>query len=145
MSRQRPQGMIVFVIWAVIMGGLVAIYGLSYLKEGMDGINSASTDYNPQLVRSWFPYFRYYMLAGLIWILGGLGYWSASYGLLNSEEWGRKIGLYAGGAIIVGWAIIKFVSLSFKNPPPLIGLLVGVSAGYLLTKEIRDYCGSRKG
>jgi hypothetical protein len=143
MQKQRPQGIIIFVIWAVLMGGLVAAYGMSYLKEGMIGINSASTDYNPQLVQSWVPYFRYYMLAGLIWVLGGLGLWGASYGLLNSEEWGRKIGLYAGGAIVFGWAIIKFVSLSFKNPPPFFSLLVGMSALYLLTKEIRDYCGKQ--
>jgi len=140
MQKQRPQGITIFVVWAVIMGGLAAIYGLSYWKEGVDGINSASTDYDPQLIQSWFPYFRYYMLAGAIWALGGLGYWGASFGLLNSKEWGRKMGLYAGGAIILGWAIIEFISLSFKNPPPFISLLVGLPALYLLTKEVRDYC-----
>ena len=140
MQKQRPFGITLFVVWAVIMGALVLFYGFSYFKEGLDGINSASTDIDPPLVRSLFPYFRTYMLAGAIWMLGGLGYLAGSFGIWNAEGWGRKLALYAGGAIVLGWAIIQYVSYSFKNAPPLISLFVGLIALYLLTRDARDYC-----
>jgi hypothetical protein len=140
MHKQRPFGITLFVVWAVIMGGLVLYYGFSYFKEGMDGINSAATDIDPQLIQSWFPYFRAYMWAGAIWMLGGLGYLAGSLGIWNAEGWGRRLALYAGGTIVLGWAIIQWVSASFKNAPPLISLFVGLIAVYLLTTEAREYC-----
>ena len=140
MQDQRPLGITLLIIWAVIMGGFIFFGGLDYWKQGANGINSVSTDPDPQLIQSWSPEYQDQMLVGMLWMLGGLGFWAAAFGLWNSKEWGRKAGLLSGGAIVAGWVIIKIVSLSWGAPPTFISLLVGLPMLYLLTEEVRDYC-----
>ena len=137
---ERPVRITIFIILFALAGVIVGLIGLSYLSEGLAGLNSVHTDPDPALTQTWFPYFRIYMWAGALYAFGGLGYLVSAFLLWNFDEQGRKIGLYAGGAIVLAWGCIQYVSLSFKNPPPLSSLLAGLLALYLLTKEVRQYC-----
>jgi hypothetical protein len=137
---QRPVRITIFIILFALAGVIVGLIGLSYWSEGLGGLNSVHTDPDPALIQMWFPYFRIYLGAGALFALGGLGYLASAFFLWNFEERGRKIGLYAGGAVVIAWGSIQYVSLSFRNPPPLSSLLIGLLALYLLTEEVRQYC-----
>ena len=141
---ERPVRIAIFIILFALAGVIVGLIGLSYLSEGLAGLNSVHTDPDPALIQMWFPYFRIYMWAGALFVFGGLGYLASAFLLWNFEEQGRKIGLYVGGAVVLAWGIIEYVSLSFKNPSPLGSLLVGLLALYLLTGEVRQYCSGKK-
>lgn len=136
---ERPVRITTFIILFALAGIVVGLIGISYWSEGLDGLNSIYTDPDPALIQMWFPYFRLYMVAGALFALGGLGYLASAFFLWNFEERGRKIGVYAGGAILIAWGIIKYVSLSFQLPPSLGSLLIGLLALYPLTEEIRQY------
>ncbi|MFN8412644.1 MAG: hypothetical protein U0Z26_09675 [Anaerolineales bacterium] len=137
---ERSTRISIFIILFALAGVIVGLIGISYCSEGLAGFQSVYTDPDPELIRSWFPYFRTYMWGGALFGLGGLGYLVSAFFLWNAEERGRQIGLYAGGAIVLGWGIIKNLSLHFRNPPSFGSLLVGLLALYLFTEEFRRYC-----
>jgi hypothetical protein len=136
---ERPFRIAAFIILFALAGIFVGLIGTSYWSEGAAGLQSVHTDPDPELIRMWFPDFRSYMWAGAFFALGGLGYLVSAFLLWNFEERGRQIGLYAGGAIVLAWGIVKYISLHFGNPPPFGSLVVGLLALYLLTEEVRRY------
>ncbi len=131
MENKRPLPLTIFVLWAGIMGILVALDGWSYFQQGMDVSNA------PEV---WIQDLRRYILPGILWILGGWGFVVSAFGIWSAKEWGRLAGLYSGAAIVAGWILIKLISLGFGNPPQQLGLYVGIPALYLLTQDARDYC-----
>ncbi len=131
MENKRPLPLTIFVLWAGIMGIFIALDGWSYFQQGMDVSNAPEP---------WIQDLRRYILPGILWILGGLGFCASAFGIWTAKEWGRQAGLYSGAAIVAGWILIKIVSLGFGNPAPLLSLFVGIPALYLLTQEVRVYC-----
>lgn len=139
MQNERPIGVTLFVVWSFLAGIFVLLAGLGLMADGVSGIGAAATD---ELSRSWLPYYWWYAIVGIVWVLGTLVSWVAAFFLFNADDWGRKAGIYSIIPIAVGWGIIKIISLSWGNPPPLIGLLVVIPMLYLLTEQVRDYCGA---
>jgi len=129
----------IFIILFAIAGAIVGLIGISYWSEGVAGFNSVKTDPNPDLIRSWFPYFQTYVVAGILFILGGLGYIVSTFFLWNRDLKGKTIALYSGGAIVIAWGVVQNLSMHFRNPPPFGSLLVGLLALYLLTKDFSSH------
>jgi hypothetical protein len=113
------------------MGFFLAWDGWDYFLRGAD------VSGQPEF---WIQDLRKYILPGLLWVIGGLGFCVAAYGIWSANEWGRKTALYAGAAIVMGWIIIKIISLGFGLPAPLLDLFVGISALFSLSNDVRKYC-----
>jgi hypothetical protein len=138
----RPGGVIVFAIWSFIASVIVTLYGIGLFVEGTKGLEAAWGDPPDELARDlWVGYFKTYVAVGLVWILGGTGYFISTVGLLNGTEWGRKGSILTIIAIAIGWGIIKYVSLSFALPLPLIGIIIVLPMIYLWSSQVRDFCG----
>ena len=141
MPKQRPAGVIVFAIWSFITSVIVILYGWALFLDGSQGIAAAFADPPDELARDlWLGYFKTYVLVGLVWAVGGLASFISAIALLNGAEWGRKVSINAIIAISLGWIIIKFVSLRFHLPLPMIGIIIALPMLYLWTREVRDYC-----
>ena len=139
--QERPTGVVLFVIWSCIAGVVITLYGLGIFVEGTRGLGAAWGDPPDELaLKFWVPYFKTYVAVGLIWIAGGVCYCISAIVLLNGVEWGRRVTIISIIAISIGWIIIKFVSLSFALPLPLIGIIIAVPMLYLWTREVREYC-----
>ena len=130
-NKTRPISVIIFILWAGIMGFFIAWDGLTYFMKGADV--TGQPEY-------WIADLRKYILPGILWIAGGLGFMASAIGLWLASEKARVIGLYSGAALVTGWVLIKIISLGFGLPASLLSLFVGVPALYLLTEEARAYC-----
>ncbi len=129
-KQSRPMGITIFILWAGIMGFFIAWDGWGYFVKGMD-VSTA-----PDV---WIQDLRRYILPGILWMVGGLGFCSSALGLWDSRDWARNVGLYSGAALVIGWILIKMISLGFGNPAPLLSLFVGIPALYLLTGEVKAF------
>ena len=129
-NQSRPMGMTIFILWAGIMGFFIAWDGWSYFVKGMDVGNAPDV---------WVQDLRGYVLPGILWMAGGLGFCASAFGLWAGRSWARIVGLYSGPALVVGCVLIKLISLGFGNPAPLLSLFVGIPALYLLTDEAKAF------
>jgi hypothetical protein len=140
-QKQRPGGVIVFAIWSFITSVIVILYGWALFLDGAKGLAAAWGDPPDELARDlWVGYFKTYVAVGLVWAAGGSGYFVSTIGLLKGAEWGRKVSILTIIAISIGWIIIKFVSLRFHLPLPLIGIIIALPMFYLWSGQVRDYC-----
>ena len=141
MKKQRPTGVVLFVIWSCIAGAVVTLYGLGIFFDGTKGLGAAWGNPPDEVaLKFWVPYFKAYVVVGLIWVVGGLCSCVAAVALLNGAEWGRKVSIISIIAVSLGWTFIKFVSFSFGLPAPVIGIVIALPMLYLWTRGVREYC-----
>jgi len=137
MRPARPVSVTLLVIWSVLAGFLVIVYGIGYVSDGSTGLNSPR---NTHLLHLWGGYFRTYIWIGLLWILTRLGSVIAAPGLWNGRNWGRKLGILCAVGTIGGWLVIKIACLHFDVPPPMVVLIVALSMGCLFAPPIQAFC-----
>ena len=140
MQEQRPVGVILFVIWSVIAGVLVILAGWGVFLGGKKGMDDAWGNPPDEVSQMWLPYFLAYFFVGIVWIAGGLISCVSAVTLFNGEEWGRKLSITAVIAISLGWIIIKCISFSFRDPAPVIGIIIALPMLYLWTRPVREFC-----
>ena len=143
MQKQRPIGVILFVIWSFIAGVLVILAGWDVFLDGKKGMDDAWGNPPDEFSQMWIPYFLAYFCVGIVWIAGGLISCVSAVTLFNGEEWGRKLSIITIIAISLGWIVIKCISFSFdhfSDPAPVIGIIIALPMLYLWTRPVREYC-----
>lgn len=140
MEEKRPIGVILYVIWSLIAGVAVILYGWALWDEGTRGLAPGVLG-----LPMWVPYFKTYVFVGVLWVIGGAVCCVSALALLNGVEGGRKVNIISVIAISIGWIIIKYVSYSFALPLPLIGIIIALPMLYLWTRQVRDYCAKTTG
>jgi hypothetical protein len=136
MVKTKPVGVRVFAIWSFLAGILIIIGGCAWLVEYTNAIQQSATD---ELVKSWLPYFRDYAIVGILWIVSGVGLCISTFGLWNGKAWSKTINILSNGGVVIGWAIIEWISFSFRLPASLLYLVLVLPVTYLFTGKAREY------
>jgi len=150
MQKEKPTGVTLFVIWSFLAGIVSILSGQDAFRNNIRALGEALAD--PQMGLDTSLY-QTCILIGAILLAGGLAYCIGAVGLSNGQEWGRKINIFAGIAISIGWIGIAAYPFMFSDPQSSMILLITSVPVFLLfimlpilliiylrAKEVREYC-----
>ena len=136
MNNNRPKNVTIFANMAYLVAFALLISSCGLIYDGMAGISDARTD---SLSREWLPYFKAYLTVGMTWLIGAVAYGIATYSFLQRKPWARQVFTWTAIVIALGWMWVKYISIYFRDPAPMIGLGVLFPIFYLYGRDAREY------
>ena len=143
-KKNRPIGVIIIAILAIISGILLLISGLALMGSGALLSFTATTDVsnNSNDLQSVGPFIGMILLVtGIAFVVIGIDYLVVSYGLLKGKEWAWKITIMLTilsiAVQVISGIANSILTLSITNDdsavaPGLMGQIIGISINLVI-------------